>query len=192
MCHRSPKPRQDRSRRSGRGTVAAKSDQVIRFAAVGMQAATVASTALSSRAAEWRPVWLFGTLPFPDPRRPSAGIHRPLLGSLPPPAKQRAQPPIAPDTKDTGLSPLFSGLADATASRGIVPWNAHPIRTSTIEELTVTRETFGQIEYLLTESARRSGRLPKQSPRRPPADTPPDELAEPDAMADWPTSGRRW
>ena len=91
MCHRSPKPRQDRSRRSGRGTLAAKSDHVIRIAAVGMQATTVASTALSSRAAEWRPVSLFGTLPYPDPRRPSAGIHRPLLGSLPPPAKQRAQ-----------------------------------------------------------------------------------------------------
>lgn len=53
------------------------------------------------------------------------------------------------------------------------------------------RSINGQIEYLLTESARRSGRLPKQSPRRPPAVTPPDELAEPDAMADRPTSGRR-
>ena len=65
MCHRSPKPRQNRSRRSGRGTLAAKSDHAIRIAAVGMQATTVASTALSSRAAEWRPVSLFGTSAVP-------------------------------------------------------------------------------------------------------------------------------
>ena len=45
------------------------------------------------------------------------------------------------------------------------------------------RSINAQIEYLLTDQARRAGRLPKQSPRRPPAD-PTDELADPDAI-DW-------
>jgi putative nucleotidyltransferase with HDIG domain len=42
--------------------VAAKSVQVFRFAAVGLLSVTVAGAALSSRAAEWRPLWLFITL----------------------------------------------------------------------------------------------------------------------------------
>jgi putative nucleotidyltransferase with HDIG domain len=42
--------------------VAAKSVQVFRFAAVGLLSVTVAGAALSSRAADWRPLWLFLTL----------------------------------------------------------------------------------------------------------------------------------
>jgi len=42
--------------------VAAKSVQVFRFAAVGLLSVTVAGAALSSRAADWRPLWLFITL----------------------------------------------------------------------------------------------------------------------------------
>ena len=48
------------------------------------------------------------------------------------------------------------------------------------------RSINAQIEYLLTDQARRAGRLPKQKPRRPPTetetDTEPgtDELADPD------------
>ena len=39
-----------------------KSVQVFRFAAVGLLSVTVAGAALSSRAADWRPLWLFVTL----------------------------------------------------------------------------------------------------------------------------------
>ena len=54
------------------------------------------------------------------------------------------------------------------------------------------RSINAQIEYLLTDSARRAGRLPKQAPRRPPADsTTDDELAELDSSATPGTSGRR-
>jgi hypothetical protein len=42
------------------------------------------------------------------------------------------------------------------------------------------RSINGQIEYLLTDQARRAGRLPKQTTRRPPADTTPEDLAEPE------------
>jgi len=42
--------------------VAAKSVQVFRFAAVALLSVTVAGAALSSRAADWRPLWLFITL----------------------------------------------------------------------------------------------------------------------------------
>ena len=42
------------------------------------------------------------------------------------------------------------------------------------------RSINAQIEYLLTESARRAGRLPKQSSRRRPGDAPADESPEPD------------
>lgn len=45
------------------------------------------------------------------------------------------------------------------------------------------RSINAQIEYLLTDQARRAGRLPKQSSRRPPRDTPADESADPDASA---------
>jgi putative nucleotidyltransferase with HDIG domain len=42
--------------------VATKSVQVFRFAAVGLLSVTVVGAALSSRAADWRPLWLFVTL----------------------------------------------------------------------------------------------------------------------------------
>ena len=42
--------------------MAAKSVQVFRFAAVALLSVTVAGAALSSRAADWRPLWLFITL----------------------------------------------------------------------------------------------------------------------------------
>jgi putative nucleotidyltransferase with HDIG domain len=42
--------------------VAAKSVQVFRIAAVGLLSVTVVGAALSSRAADWRPLWLFITL----------------------------------------------------------------------------------------------------------------------------------
>ena len=42
------------------------------------------------------------------------------------------------------------------------------------------RSINGQIEYLLTDQARRAGRLPKKTSRRRPDDSPTDELAEPD------------
>jgi hypothetical protein len=45
------------------------------------------------------------------------------------------------------------------------------------------RSINAQIEYLLTDQARRAGRLPKQNSRRPPSDTGPEELADPDATA---------
>jgi hypothetical protein len=38
------------------------------------------------------------------------------------------------------------------------------------------RSINAQIEYLLTDQARRAGRLPKQTSRRPPGDTPSDDL----------------
>ena len=51
------------------------------------------------------------------------------------------------------------------------------------------RSINAQIEYLLTDQARRAGRLPKQNSRRPPTDTDTDtdpgtdELADPDATS---------
>jgi hypothetical protein len=45
------------------------------------------------------------------------------------------------------------------------------------------RSINGQIEYLLTDQARRAGRLPKQNSRQPPPDAATDELADPDAAA---------
>jgi hypothetical protein len=45
------------------------------------------------------------------------------------------------------------------------------------------RSINAQIEYLLTDQARRAGRLPKQTTRRPPRETPTDELADPEAPA---------
>ena len=47
------------------------------------------------------------------------------------------------------------------------------------------RSINGQIEYLLTDQARRAGRLPKQNTPRPPTDTDTDTdgLADPDATA---------
>jgi hypothetical protein len=47
------------------------------------------------------------------------------------------------------------------------------------------RSVNGQIEYLLSDVARRAGRLPKHGPRRSPADTATDDLADPDAAAAW-------
>jgi hypothetical protein len=46
------------------------------------------------------------------------------------------------------------------------------------------RSINGQIEYLLTEQARRAGRLPRQTPRRPPGELPTDEL-DAEAAAMW-------
>jgi hypothetical protein len=43
------------------------------------------------------------------------------------------------------------------------------------------RSINAQIEYLLTDVARKAGRLPKQNSRRPPGDTGTDELADADA-----------
>ena len=43
------------------------------------------------------------------------------------------------------------------------------------------RSINGQIEYLLTDQARRAGRLPKQTTRRPP-DNSSDDLTEPDEV----------
>ena len=40
------------------------------------------------------------------------------------------------------------------------------------------RSINAQIEYLLTNQARRAGRLPKQNPRRAPRDEPSDEAAD--------------
>ena len=45
------------------------------------------------------------------------------------------------------------------------------------------RSINAQIEYLLTDQARRAGRLPKHSTRRPPGDLTTDELSDPDADA---------
>jgi hypothetical protein len=53
------------------------------------------------------------------------------------------------------------------------------------------RSINAQIEYLLTDQARRAGRLPKQARRRPPVDTLSDELADLDATTSRTgTSGR--
>ena len=41
-----------------------KSVQLFRFAAVGLLTVTVAGAALSSRSADWQPLWLFCTLAF--------------------------------------------------------------------------------------------------------------------------------
>jgi hypothetical protein len=46
------------------------------------------------------------------------------------------------------------------------------------------RSINAQIEYLLTEQARRAGRLPRKSTPRPPGDFPSDELADPEGLAD--------
>jgi hypothetical protein len=43
------------------------------------------------------------------------------------------------------------------------------------------RSINAQIEYLLTDVARRAGRLPKQNSRRPPSDTGTDELTDADS-----------
>jgi hypothetical protein len=45
------------------------------------------------------------------------------------------------------------------------------------------RSINGQIEYLLTDQARRAGRLSSQTTRRRPRDTPADELGDPEAAA---------
>jgi hypothetical protein len=44
------------------------------------------------------------------------------------------------------------------------------------------RSINAQIEFLLTDQARRAGRLPKQTPRRPSPEPPTDELSDPDAI----------
>jgi hypothetical protein len=51
------------------------------------------------------------------------------------------------------------------------------------------RSINGQIEYLLTEQARRAGRLPRQSRPKPLRDISTDELTDPDELAVW--SGER-
>jgi hypothetical protein len=43
------------------------------------------------------------------------------------------------------------------------------------------RSINAQIEYLLTDQARRAGRLPKQTTPRPPRDTTTENLADPEA-----------
>jgi hypothetical protein len=43
------------------------------------------------------------------------------------------------------------------------------------------RSINAQIEYLLTDQARRAGRLPKQPTPRPPRELPAEELADPEA-----------
>lgn len=54
------------------------------------------------------------------------------------------------------------------------------------------RSINGQIEYLLTEQARRAGRLPRQSTPRPPGDVPTDELPDPAEELDaWERGARR-
>ncbi len=45
------------------------------------------------------------------------------------------------------------------------------------------RSINAQIEYLLTDQARRAGRLPRQNTRRPPRHGTTDELADPEATA---------
>jgi hypothetical protein len=45
------------------------------------------------------------------------------------------------------------------------------------------RSINAQIEYLLTDQARRAGRLPRKTTPRPPGDFPSDELADPDEIA---------
>ncbi len=54
------------------------------------------------------------------------------------------------------------------------------------------RSINGQIEFLLTEAARRAGRLPKQTTPRPPSDDlPPDESTDPDELDAWERGARR-
>ncbi len=43
------------------------------------------------------------------------------------------------------------------------------------------RSINGQVEYLLTDQARRAGRLTRQSNRRRPRDTPADDAGDPEA-----------
>lgn len=45
------------------------------------------------------------------------------------------------------------------------------------------RSINGQIEYLLTDQARRAGRLARQSNRRPPRDAPVDDVGDSDPDA---------
>jgi hypothetical protein len=54
------------------------------------------------------------------------------------------------------------------------------------------RSINAQIEYLLTDQARRAGRLPRQTTPRPPGDIPTDELADPDdeLWGETPVGGR--
>jgi hypothetical protein len=47
------------------------------------------------------------------------------------------------------------------------------------------RSINAQIEYLLTDQARRAGRLPRQTTPRPRAPDPPAEQDDPDATAVW-------
>jgi hypothetical protein len=47
------------------------------------------------------------------------------------------------------------------------------------------RSINAQIEYLLTDQARRAGRLPRKTTPRPPTPDTPTELDEPDATAAW-------
>jgi hypothetical protein len=44
------------------------------------------------------------------------------------------------------------------------------------------RSINGQIEYLLTDAARRAGRLPRQTTPRPRPDIPTDELTDPEEV----------
>ncbi len=53
------------------------------------------------------------------------------------------------------------------------------------------RSINAQIEYLLTDQARRAGRLPKRTTRRPPSDTPPEGSADPQATAISPSAHRK-
>lgn len=53
------------------------------------------------------------------------------------------------------------------------------------------RSINAQIEYLLTDQARRAGRLPRKTTPRPPGNIPTDELSDPDEADVWSeTSGR--
>jgi hypothetical protein len=53
------------------------------------------------------------------------------------------------------------------------------------------RSINGQIEYLLTDQARRAGRLPNKTTRRPQPDTTSDDLAEPEEAEIRAESSRR-
>ena len=53
------------------------------------------------------------------------------------------------------------------------------------------RSINAQIEYLLTDQARRAGRLPKRTTRRPRSDTPPEGSADPQATAISPSAHRK-
>ena len=50
------------------------------------------------------------------------------------------------------------------------------------------RSVNGQIEYLLTDQARRAGRLSRRSNRRPSRDAPADDVGEPEAESTPPGS----